>query len=751
MSDHKKFYAHTKPGKPQSEWQPLEDHLKNVAELAKKFAEEFGSGDWGYLAGLWHDLGKYQNEFQKMLKSNDPDASVEDYLGHVNHSSSGALLADKIFKQPFGRILSYAVAGHHAGLPDWMHEIGSGGSLSSRLKEIDLLERIKDVIPVEIVNQPMPKFAPPCNKPIYDEHLHIWLRMIFSCVVDADFLDTEKFMEPEKSEHRVRSANFSQLINPFNQYMAEKRAQAEHNPINLQRQSILAMCREKAKLPRGIFSLAAPTGSGKTLSVMAFALEHALQNNNKCPMHRIIVAIPYTSIIEQTAAVYKEIFGEANVLEHHSNLDPDRETLKNRLASENWDMPIVVTTNVQLFESLFASRTSACRKLHNIVNSIIILDEAQMLPPEYLKSILSVLQGLVNNFGVTVVLCTATQPAISGKIGSPPAQFRGFTNVIEILDDPVTMSAPFERVEIIPPTLEAQKSSWEEIASQLKQHDQVLCIVNSRRDCRELHSLMPLGTTHLSALMCAEERSQIILRIKKELKHGIPIRIISTQLVEAGVDIDFPVVYRAMAGFDSLAQAAGRCNREGKLNLINSLGKVVIFEPPRPAPPGLLRKGQDAGREILRIKKPKNLAPAIFNDYFDLFYSRINDFDIPLFHSRMVTDARSFQFQFRTFAEKFHLIDDVEQKGIIVWFNTGQIDSQDLIELLRKKGPERWLMRKLQRFIVNIPKNIYEKLERQSVIEDIHGFGVQNTPGLYREGLGLLSDFSEWDPGRFIS
>ena len=242
--------------------------------------------------------------------------------------------------------------------------------------------------------------------------------MIFSCVVDADFLDTEKFMEPDKPAQRGQSTHLTQLMEPFNRFMLDKQAQTKETSINLQRQALLAMCRKKASLSPGIFSLTAPTGSGKTLASMAFALEHARHHDKR----RVIAAIPYTSIIEQTAAEYKKIFGEDCVLEHHGNLDPDRETLKNRLASENWDMPIVVTTNVQLFESLFASRTSACRKLHNIVNSVIILDEAQMLPPEYLKPILSTLHGLVNHFGVTVVLCTATQPALSGTIGSPPAQ-----------------------------------------------------------------------------------------------------------------------------------------------------------------------------------------------------------------------------------------------------------------------------------------------------------------------------------------
>jgi len=739
----KEYYAHSLHGKPKKDWQLLEDHLRNVAEMASEFAESFGAGEWAYVAGLWHDIGKYQDEFQEKLDRNNPDAVIETYSDRVNHSTSGAILADELFKS-IGRIAEYVIAGHHAGLPDWMHEIGSGGALSSRLQEAHLLSAIENNIPSDIRSQPVPKLNPPGNRPMADEHLHLWLRMIFSCVVDADFLDTEEFMEPEKAEHRGESVLLPQLLEVFNRHMADKQDQAEHTPINEQRQAILGLCREKASLPPGVFSLTAPTGSGKTLSAMAFALEHARRHSK----NRVIVAIPYTSIIEQTAAEYRSVFGENYVLEHHSNLDPARETEKNRLATENWEMPIVVTTNVQLFESLFASRTSSCRKLHNIAESVIILDEPQVLPPEYLKPIISVLHGLVKHFGATVVLCTATQPAFLGAIGSPPAEFNGFSEVCEILDDPTSMAESFSRVEIITPSPE--ESTWEGIASELTQYHQVLCIVNSRRDCRELHALMPPETIHLSALMCAQERSGIIAAIKDCLKRKQALRAVSTQLVEAGVDIDFPVVYRAVAGFDSLAQAAGRCNREGKLTMTGGIGRVVVFEPPRPAPAGLLRKGQDAGREILRIKKPNSFYPDLFGEYFRLFYGKVNDFDYPRFNSRLVTDARALQFQFRTFAAGFHLIDGMEQKSIIVWFKDKTMDSQQLIELLRSKGPERWIMRKLQRFIVNVPKQIYENLERQSIIEDIHGFGVQSTPGLYRAGLGLLADASTWDPKGFI-
>jgi CRISPR-associated endonuclease/helicase Cas3 len=372
-----------------------------------------------------------------------------------------------------------------------------------------------------------------------------------------------------------------------------------------------------------------------------------------------------------------------------------------------------------------------------------------MLPSEYLKPILSTLRGLVLHFGVTVVLCTATQPAFRGKIGSPPAQFEGLGDVIEIIDDPIALSDAFHRVDLVTPTVESPKSSWEELAGALRQHEQVLCIVNSRPDCRELHALMPAGTIHLSGFMCAEERSGIISGIKSKLRAGEPVRVVSTQLVEAGVDLDFPVVYRAMAGFDSLAQAAGRCNREGKLNALGRMGKVVVFEPPRPAPAGLLRKGEDAGREILRTKEIYSLSADLFESYFQLFYSRVNGFDRPRFHDGLVSDARSFHFQFRTFAEQFHLIDDMEQKGVIIWYRNQRADSQKMIEQLRSGGPDRWIIRKLQRFIVNVPKRCHDQLERDGLIENLHGYSVQAFPGLYRPGLGLLCDV-RWDPEVFV-
>jgi CRISPR-associated endonuclease/helicase Cas3 len=349
--------------------------------------------------------------------------------------------------------------------------------------------------------------------------------------------------------------------------MEEKTAQAPPTPVNVIRKEVLTACREAARDAAGLYSLTVPTGGGKTLSGLAFALEHAVRHGKS----RIVYVIAYTSIIEQTAQVLSEIFGPENVVEHHSNLAPERETERSRLASENWDAPILVTTNVQFFESLYAARSSRCRKLHNLVNSVVILDEAQLLPPELLTPCVDVLNHLTRHYGVTVLLSTATQPALPGL---DPAR--------EIVPDKIRLYETLKRTEIRFPDSLQEPTDWETVAEELRRHEQALCVVNTRRDCYDLFRLMPEGTIHLSALMCGEHRSQVIAEIKRHLKEGAPCRVISTQLVEGGVDLDFPVVYRALAGLDSIAQAAGRCNREGRLNAEGRLGVVRVFVPPKP-------------------------------------------------------------------------------------------------------------------------------------------------------------------------
>lgn len=753
-----KYYAHSLAGRPKEEWQELASHLKETAELAKVFADEFSNGDWAYLTGLWHDLGKYLPDWQNyLLRERGYPIEHASNGKRPNHSTAGAIFAFEKFKdKPLARLFASIIAGHHAGLPDWYPD-EAGGDLQNRIFNSEGNLRVGEI--EDIRNNPLTKpileTKLPRSNPLNisskeeggsaSEHLHLWVRMLFSCLVDADFLNTEQACNPESSKFRGTYSSLETLYENFRGYMSEKCGAAEKTPINKYRRKVLEDCMAKATAPSGFFSLTVPTGGGKTLSAMAFALKHAMEHKKK----RVIMAIPYTSIIEQTAEVYRHAFGDGAVLEHHSNIDIDEEDKKGRLASENWDAPIIVTTNVQLFESLLASRPSSCRKLHNLANSVIILDEAQMLPPEYLKPILSVLRGLVAHFGVTVVFCTATQPVLCGKIGSEQAEFAGISSATAIVPPDAADLKDFKRVDIDLP-ISDERTTWENVSEELQKYEQVLCIVNTRQDCRDLHGIMPKGTVHLSANMCGEERSEAIADIKKRLANKMPIRVVGTQLVEAGVDIDFPVVFRALAGIDSISQAAGRCNREGKLNAEGMLGKLFVFHPPKSSPVGMLRKGEYAARTILRKYKAFDLSPELYRDYFSEFYRALNDFDRPKFQERMQKEAGDFIFQFRTFAGNVRLIDDTVQKGIIVRYKGKNKSSFELIELLKRKGPDRWIMRKLQRFIVNVPLNLFYKLQNEGHIEDVFGCWVQSSTGLYKPGYGLLADVKDWDKELFI-
>lgn len=723
------FLAHVRPDK-NGEWNKhlLDEHLRDVAVMAANFAADFESADWASVAGLWHDLGKYSTEFQQYIRSvSGYDAHIE-APGRVDHSTAGAIHAMRQFGA-HGRILAYLIAGHHAGLPDWSVADTGAKALSSRLGVAQdyLLDRIPaQSIPTEIFTQ-----AKPTTRPRGDSAaLHLWLRMLFSCLIDADRLDTETFMDGARSAY----GDIADLIADFEKYMATLAASADNTPVNNIRADILRQCREKAILNPGLFSLTVPTGGGKTLSGMAFALRHAVQHKKQ----RIIYVIPYTSIIEQTANTFRDIFGN-NVVEHHANFDPDKEDARAHLATENWDAPIIVTTNVQFFESLFAARTSRCRKLHNIVNSVVVLDEAQLLPPEFLQPIADVMNQLASHYGVTFVLSTATQPALGSfqPFGGKP--FRGLDNVREIMDDPDTLYQQLQRVKVSVPADLQTPRDWESIAAELLQHPSVLCIVSRRDDARELHRLMTAreegkDTLHLSALMCGEHRSKVIADITARLKRNEPVHVISTQLVEAGVDVDFPVVYRALAGLDSIAQAAGRCNREGKLN---NLGRVVVFVPPKPAPPGLLRQAAQISVSLLSGNASNVLGRDLAKQFFEHLYVRAPSLDKHGIHEYLTQDARDCQIQFRTVAEKFRLIDDSAYQTILVRYG----DNDILLGKLEKEGPQRWLMRKLQRYSVNIPKRLFAQLEKQGDVREVwQGIYAQVGDTLYDKSLGVVID-----------
>jgi CRISPR-associated endonuclease/helicase Cas3 len=712
---------------PNGDLHLLRDHLFGTAERAAEFADEFGFRQWGWLAGLWHDLGKYSASFQKkILAALDSEAHLE-AKARVDHSTAGGLYA--IQKMGIaGRILAYIAAGHHAGLPDWVADTTGQAALSQRLRNEELLSNtMQGAIPAGIIDQKLPGKKPIGRDPAF------WIRMLFSCVVDADFLDTESFFDPQRSKLRGKYPPLEDLLERFKCYMEEKQIGAPDTPVNRLRAEVLRQCIETAPSATGAYSLTVPTGGGKTLSSMAFALHHAKAHGRK----RIIYVIPFTSIIEQTADQFRQIFGEA-VVEHHSNLDAAdevRETPASRLACENWDAPVIVTTNVQFFESLFASRTSRCRKLHNIAGSVVVLDEAQLLPPEFLNPILKVMDELRKHYGVTFLLSTATQPALDPQRG-PGFVFEGLSGIKEIIENPAALYQSLKRVEVKLPERIHEPVTWTALAEALAGYSSVLCIVNRRDDCRQLWTLMPEGTIHLSALMCGAHRSRRIDNIRKRLKEGLPTRVISTQLVEAGVDVDFPVVYRAMAGLDSIAQAAGRCNREGLLKK----GGVVVFIPPTQPPIGVLRQAEEIGKRLLSQTDDDPLVLHQFSAFFrELYWLQGNHLDSKAILHDLAPDG-ALRFSFKSAANKFQLIDESQQAPVIVTYGE---EGSKLVDQLARQGPERWLMRRIQRYVINLPRYLHRRLLAEGAIREIHdGVFVQGHSALYDDNLGFCPDNS---------
>lgn len=735
--------AHVKrlPDGTWAEPHTLEAHLNGTSELAATFAKKFDSEKWGKIIGLGHDTGKSPAKWQEYLcgKSGfsfDENSHTEGILGRLDHSSPSAKLVEEIFGRGIGRILSYCIAGHHAGLPDWdPDDAGVHNSLKLRLSTADT-NGIPDYYKNIFKDEQGLKLPRRFDYKTID--LALWIRMLFSCLVDADFLDTEKYMEDEKANLRSGYLEMKELLARFNNYMEQKMLNSQKTTVNNIRQNILTDCRSAAINNRpGIFSLNVPTGGGKTLSSMAFALEHAV----KYGFERVIYVIPYTSIIEQNADVFREALGADQVVEHHSNIGEDESTVKSRLSAENWDAPIIVTTSVQFFESLFASKSTRCRKLHNIINSVVVIDEAQLVPVDFLLPILQVLKLLYTKYHVTFVISTATQPAFEEH-----DNFKGFPkgDIQEIIKDVPKLFKILNRVKIDYPSDWQPPATWEIIAERIKHIDRVLCVVSDRKSCRELYKLLPVGTYHLSALMCGQHRSDTITEIKKRLLGGGKVQVISTQLVEAGVDLDFPVVYRALAGLDSIAQAAGRCNREGNLS---EPGKVVIFVPPKKAPPGILRKASETTETILKAGLEDPLVHSNFRAFFSELYWKANSLDKNEIIRLLTPDPVECAIQFRTAAMKFNIIDETLQRSIIVPYGGGE----EYIEELKKTGPQRYLLRKLQRYTVNIYSRDFSIMSKQSSIEEIFpGIYILVSNVEYDKNTGLLIDEIPDNPELFI-
>lgn len=738
-----KLIAHVKKKDEEDSWaepQLLDNHLKGTAELAAAFAKIFNSESWGYAVGIGHDTGKGPERWQKYLRKKsgyDEEAHLENIPGKLDHSTPGAKLAEELLGKGIGRVLSYCISGHHAGLPDWL---GSQRSLAFRLQQTTT-EGIPEVIR-SFLTEANPETLPR-RFDMNGMDLSLWIRMLFSCLVDADFLDTEKYMNPDKQKERGGYLSIKELLVRFNEHMELLTQNASDTDVNRVRKTVLADCRDAASQTPGFFSLTVPTGGGKTLSSMAFALEHAVIHNKD----RVIYVIPYTSIIEQNADVFRKALGADQVVEHHSNLADEDLTAKTRLASENWDGPVIVSTSVQFFESLFSAKSSRCRKLHNICNSVVILDEAQLIPVEFLSPILRAMELLVSHYKVTFVICTATQPAFEKRENTPGFPGIEKDSVREIIQNVPELYTRLKRVHVEPPADLRTTRSWENIAEELRNYNRVLCVVSDRKSCKRLHSLMPKGTYHLSALMCAEHRSEIIARIKEDLKAEKSVRVVSTQLVEAGVDLDFPVVYRAMAGLDSIAQAAGRCNREGHLNDQGKLGKVVVFVPPKKSPPGILRKATETAVRMLSNGLPDLIDQSVFPPFFSELYWKANSLDEKGILKILSPDPSELGIQFRTAGEAFHLIDDTMQRSILVPYGEGEI----WINLLKSKGPEKRLLRKLQRYMVNVYTYEFDDLLKRGSLEEI-------SPGIfalicdveYDYNTGLRTNEELFNPEAYI-
>jgi CRISPR-associated endonuclease/helicase Cas3 len=686
----------------------LGQHLRDVAERSAEFAGKFDAADLAFWAGLWHDLGKYHPDFQAYLK--DPSASRG-----PDHSSAGAVLAASHCDA-----LSFLIAGHHAGLPSVSH-------LKSRLAEKRNAEATRlaqeisaralgTLAPAERLAACLPEWVAPRDR--YDgqrqRNRELFLRMLFSALVDADFLDTERHFHPERDADRGGDPSLAELWRRFEKNQAQLTGKHDTS-LQHARHDIYQACLRAAEAPPGWFRLTVPTGGGKTRSGMAFALRHALCHRGA--FDHVIVAIPYTSIIEQTAEVYRDIFHEEGVLEHHSAV-ADRDDEDNpvtarqqwsRLASENWDAPVVVTTTVQLFESLFANRPSKCRKLHNLARSVLILDEVQTLPPHLLDPVLDVLGQLVEHYGVSVVLCTATQPALAAN-----RYAKGLSDRLrEIVTDPERYFQALKRVEY--EMRIGEKWSWERVAGEMRTSPQALAVVNTKKDALVL--LDALGedpsVLHLSTQMCGVHRAETLHQVKDRLSTAQPCWLVATQVVEAGVDIDFPLVLRAVGPLDRIVQAAGRCNREGK----PSPGRVVIFDPADGgSPPGAYRTGLDTALAMLQPGCDLH-DPAVYERYFMLLFGAVE------------TDREGIQglraaLDFEEVARRFRLTED-EGAPVAVRPRGHEVKVDRLLAIIRHADePPRWAIRKLQPFLVNLRS-------RQVAAYEASGLLLAVAPGLW--------------------
>ena len=700
-------YAHTSEDGTRK--QTVAEHLMGTAELAACFAAPFGAQEVAQAAGLLHDIGKYSDAFQRRLLEGG---------GRTDHSTAGAQVA---FRQRMAEV-AFAVAGHHGGLPD-------GGSRLDGPDSPTLLGRVKRS--VEPFGQWEKEISPPTggvDRKFQKDNFTdaFFTRMLYSCLVDADYLDTETFMNGSPAP-RGGSVSIGELLSRLERYIAPW--WEPDTDLNRRRCAILRQCLTGgSQWEKGLYTLTVPTGGGKTVSSLAFALSMAKAQG----MSRVVYVIPYTSIVDQTATVFSQILGEENVLEHHSGADYAVEeggspaAYRKALATENWDAPVVVTTAVQFFESLFAAKSSRCRKLHNLANSVMIFDEAQTLPVPYLAPCVEAISQLVQHYGATAVLCTATQPALEPLFqeAAPDLPIR------EICPDTQGLYQAFRRTTM--KTL--GEISRETLLEEWQGRPQFLCVVNRRKTAQELYSSLPQeGSYCLTTLLCPADRKAKLGEIRRRLREGLPCRVVSTSLIEAGVDVDFPIAYREEAGLDSIMQTAGRCNREGKRLAEESV--VAVFRLTE-RPVAMIAQNIAAARQVLR-KHQDPASPDAIREYFQ-FYRTLKGEEA--LDQKQILDLfrRGYQgscFPFAEVARRFRLI---ESPTVPIYIPVG--DGARLVELLREGRWSQGLFRALGQYVVNVYPQHYQALFDAGALEQVEEAAVLRDPAFYHGDTGLQLD-----------
>lgn len=715
-------HRNSKDGSEQS----LREHLIGVSELAGRFASDFRNEEAGKLVGLYHDIGKYSKEFQKYIR--------QESKKRVDHSTAGAreLYNECCNKENLvALIVAFCIAGHHGGIPN------IGKRNVAKKDETTFYSRVLDKkIPnyAEYSKEIEPSISTNFNGVLCREcvsrfSIMFYVRMLFSCLVDADFLDTEKFMS-KVTVQRGSSLTLNELKANFDDYITQNFLNEENarynEPINERRRKILKECIDRGtNTSENLVSLTVPTGGGKTIASMAFALNNAVKNGRK----RIIYVIPYTSIIEQNSKVFADIFGRKNVVEHYSGVEYDdteseEENIK-RLATENWDAPIIVTTNVQFFESIFSNRTSKCRKLHNIANSVIIFDEAQMLPEGFLKPCVKSIEQLVKYYNCTAVICTATQPSLGTLF-----EHQKISEICDAVEDNYSF---FHRTTI---TVLKEKISKREFTERLKEKRQVLCIVNKKKSAKDIFETLKdeENTFYLTTNLCTVHRLQILKQIRSCLQENQPCRVISTSLIEAGVDLDFPCVYREKAGLENIIQAAGRCNREGKLSKEESF--VFVFT---------LSDEKMINAQRLRVNAANLTCEKYISDLYSpraikYYFDFLHKFDRNLDKEGILELHNKESMPFKDIAKKFKLIQE-DTKSIFIPFDE---TARDIEQKLLDGEISLSLLRKANRYMVNVYLGLYKEMLATQKIKVIdESIAILIDLDIYDSKTGLTQEIEE--------